>query len=161
MYRIKSTIGLEKIEKYDYIRSLISTQLRDEVDIVSNLSNISAMIMACLEDLNWAGFYLFKGGELVLGPFQGLPACNRIKIGEGVCGRAAEKRESILVKDVEKFPGHIACDENSKSELVIPIISEDQLIAVLDLDSPTQGRFDEVDKEQLEEIMNGIAEFLI
>ncbi|WP_344432425.1 GAF domain-containing protein, partial [Amycolatopsis minnesotensis] len=106
-------------------------------------------------DVNWVGFYLLKGNELVVGPFQGKPACVRIRMGEGVCGTAAEKQETLVVDDVEDFPGHIACDAASRSEIVIPLLREGQLIGVLDIDAPTPKRFDAQDREGLE-IVAGI-----
>ena len=122
----------------------------------TNLANASAAISAHLPDLNWTGFYLTverEGGrELVLGPFQGLPACLRIPFGRGVCGAAAERKEPMLVHDVHEFPGHIACDVRSQSEIVIPLVLEDRIVGVLDLDSPNKNRFDEQDRRGLEAI---------
>lgn len=118
----------------------------------TNLSNLSAALMAHLPRLNWAGFYLMQDGELRLGPFQGLPACLRIALGKGVCGTAAERREAILVDDVDMFPGHIACDSRSRSEAVIPLIYEGRLLGVMDLDSPDLKRFDSADREGLSAI---------
>jgi len=117
---------------------------------IANLANASALLWQELEDLNWAGFYLSEGEKLVLGPFQGKPACIEIPFGKGVCGTAAEKGEAVLVEDVREFPGHIACDEASRSELVIPMTRNGVVFAVLDLDSPTQGRFTQADRAGLE-----------
>jgi len=117
-----------------------------EPDSVANMANAAALIWETLPGLNWAGFYRNVGGELVVGPFQGRPACIRIKFGEGVCGVAAETRQVQRVDDVHAFPGHIACDSASNSELVVPIVRDGELIAVLDLDSPTQARFDAEDE---------------
>ncbi len=161
MYRLKPTDNMTQKEIYDYIRELISQQLSEESDSIANMSNISAILMNTLSDLNWVGFYLLKDNILVLGPFQGLPACNRIKVGEGVCGGSVSAKESILVDDVESFPGHIACDSASKSELVIPIILNDTVVGVLDLDSPIKNRFTEEDRDNLEEIMSQIGRYLI
>ena len=123
-----------------------------ETDLIANAANMSALIFNNLPDINWAGFYFLRNGELVLGPFQGKPACVRIKMGKGVCGTAAEKRKTIVVKDVHKFAGHIACDSVSKSEIVIPFIKGQKLIGVLDIDSPKFDRFSKADKEGLEKL---------
>lgn len=136
-------------EKYKYMIILLKGQLSSERDPLANISNAAALIYNIVEDLNWSGFYFLRDEELVLGPFQGLPACNRIKMGKGVCGTAARDREVQLVKDVDLFPGHIACDSASKSELVIPIIKEDKVYGVLDLDSPSLERFTELEKKYL------------
>ena len=117
---------------------------------IANLANASALLWQELEDLNWAGFYLSEGDRLVLGPFQGKPACIEIPFGKGVCGTAAEKQEAVVVEDVHEFPGHIACDEASRSEIVIPMTRNGVVFAVLDLDSPTQGRFTQADRAGLE-----------
>ena len=117
---------------------------------IANLANASALLWQELEDLNWAGFYLSEGDRLVLGPFQGKPACIEIPFGRGVCGTAAEKQEAVVVEDVHEFPGHIACDEASRSEIVIPMIRNGVVFAVLDLDSPTVGRFTQADRAGLE-----------
>ncbi|WP_094095241.1 GAF domain-containing protein [Paenibacillus physcomitrellae] len=121
-----------------------------EPNAVANMANASALLNFTLQDINWAGFYLYDGKELVLGPFQGLPACIRIPLGRGVCGTAAQQRETIVVEDVHAFPGHIACDAASNSEVVVPIVQDGRLIGVLDIDSPLKGRFDETDKAFLE-----------
>jgi len=117
---------------------------------IANLANAAALLWQELEDLNWAGFYLSEGDRLVLGPFQGKPACIEIPYGKGVCGTAAEKQEAVVVEDVHEFPGHIACDEASRSEIVIPMTRNGVVFAVLDLDSPTVGRFTQVDRAGLE-----------
>jgi L-methionine (R)-S-oxide reductase len=124
--------------------------LQGERDAIANAANLSALLYGGLEDVNWAGFYFHRGGELVLGPFQGRPACVRIPVGRGVCGTAAQRRETIVVTDVEKFPGHIACDTASRSEIVVPLLKADRLIGVLDIDSPTRNRFSEEDRPGLE-----------
>ena len=116
--------------------------LADEPDFVANAANAAAAIYYSLPDLNWAGFYFLRGHELVLGPFQGRPACVRIPVGKGVCGAAATNRQTVLVPDVEAFPGHIACDPASRSELVVPLFAGATLLGVLDLDSPVVRRFD-------------------
>ncbi len=124
-------------ERLRYMNMLLKSQLDSEKDSLANISNATGIIMACVDRLNWAGFYILREKQLVLGPFQGLPACNRIDIGKGVCGAAAKTKEVQLVPDVHQFPGHIACDSLSNSELVIPIIKNDRVYGgVLDLDSP-------------------------
>lgn len=134
-----------------------STLCRDLVALVNgvphpiaNMANAAALLWQELEDLNWAGFYLSEGDRLVLGPFQGKPACIEIPFGKGVCGTAAEKQEAVVVEDVHEFPGHIACDEASRSEIVIPMMHNGVVFAVLDLDSPTVGRFTQADRAGLE-----------
>ena len=143
--------ALPKAEAYRDLLSQAEGLFHGETDAIANAANLSALIFHGLPDLNWAGFYLLReGGELVLGPFQGKPACIRIPLGRGVCGTAAERRESVLVPDVHAFPGHIACDAASRSELVVPLMHDGKVIGVLDLDSPHPGRFDEEDRAGLE-----------
>jgi L-methionine (R)-S-oxide reductase len=125
---------------------------RGERDAVANAANLAGLLWMGLENLNWAGFYFLRGAELVLGPFQGKPACVRIALGSGVCGAAAAARKTIIVPDVEEFPGHIACDADSRSELVVPLLKGTQLIGVLDLDSPMRGRFDDADARGIESL---------
>lgn len=144
MYQFDINAG-EKAELYRDILSALDALTADEPDPVANMANAAALIWQFLPDLNWAGFYRMVGGELVLGPFQGKPACIRIAVGAGVCGAAAATRETQLVADVHAFPGHIACDAESASELVVPIVHDGRLIGVLDLDSPTPSRFDAED----------------
>ncbi|MCC7394678.1 MAG: GAF domain-containing protein [Sphingomonadaceae bacterium] len=129
----------------------------DEPDAVANMANIAAILWQALNDINWAGFYRFDGQELVLGPFQGKAACIRIPIGKGVCGAAAASRRSQCVTDVHDFPGHIACDAASRSELVVPIIDGDRLIGVIDIDSPSPGRFSAADQAGAEALAARIA----
>ncbi|MBS0277065.1 MAG: GAF domain-containing protein [Proteobacteria bacterium] len=123
---------------------------RGERDAIANAANLASLIFTSLDDLNWAGFYFLKDGVLVLGPFQGRPACVRIAMGKGVCGTAAERRETVLVEDVNAFPGHIACDVASRSEIVVPLIKDGRLIGVLDIDAPIPARFDGEDRKGLE-----------
>jgi GAF domain-containing protein len=130
----------------------LAALLSGERDLIANAANTSALIWEALPDLNWAGFYLYKSGELVLGPFQGKPACVRIAMGKGVCGTAAQRRSTLLVEDVHAFPGHIACDSASNSEVVIPLVRGDELLGVLDLDSPKHARFKPADARGLEEL---------
>lgn len=131
---------------YRDLASALQGLVTGEPDAIANMANAAALIWETLPDLNWAGFYRNVGGELVLGPFQGRPACIRIKFGEGVCGVAAETRQVQRIDDVHAFPGHIACDSASNSELVVPIIRDGELIGVLDLDSPKHARFTEEDE---------------
>lgn len=128
-----------------------------ERDPVANAANLSALIFHALPDLNWAGFYWMKGGGLVLGPFQGKPACVRIAVGQGVCGTAVRDRRTIVVPDVHAFPGHIACDSASNSEVVVPIVQGGRVLGVLDLDSPLRGRFDEEDARGLESVVQAFV----
>jgi len=132
----------------------------DESDSIANMANVAALIWHSLPDLNWAGFYRLIGDELVLGPFQGKPACIRIAIGQGVCGAAAARRETVRVEDVHAFPGHIACDAASASEIVTPIVRGTRLVGVLDLDSPIPARFDARDQEGLEALIAGLGDAL-
>ena len=143
-----------KAEMYSNLVAQLCSLIEGEHDFIANAANVSSLLYHSLADLNWAGFYLLKGGELVLGPFQGKPACVRIAIGKGVCGTAAEQRQTILVANVHEFPGHIACDSESNSELVVPLIKDQKVIGVLDLDSPLVGRFDEEDAKGLNELVS-------
>ncbi|MED3644887.1 GAF domain-containing protein [Caldifermentibacillus hisashii] len=151
-----------KEEQFNLVVKQLIALIEDEDNMIANLSNASALLNQFLERINWVGFYLWdeEKNELVLGPFQGLPACVRIPFGKGVCGTAAEKRETLVVPDVNQFPGHIACDANSQSEIVIPMIKNDQLIGVLDIDSPEVNRFDEIDKKKLEEFVAALVNHL-
>ena len=130
----------------------LTALLIGEHDLIANAANTAALIYDALPGLNWAGFYLYKSGELVLGPFQGKPACVRIAMGKGVCGTAAARRETVLVEDVHAFPGHIACDSASNSEVVIPLVKGGELLGVLDLDSPRLARFGAVDARGVERL---------
>jgi GAF domain-containing protein len=134
--------------------------LAGERDLIANAANTAALIWEALPDLNWSGFYLYKSGELVLGPFQGKPACVRIAIGKGVCGTAAQRRETVLVEDVHAFPGHIACDSASNSEVVVPLLRGGELLGVLDLDSPTHARFTARDARGIETLAGIFVESL-
>ena len=139
--------NLPKPELYRELASQIAAVVEEETDQVANMANVAALIFHSVPGLNWAGFYLLKGGELVLGPFQGKPACVRIAFGRGVVGTSAEKRNVIRVADVNQFPGHIACDMASRSEIVVPLLGEDShLLGVLDIDSPELDRFDADDE---------------
>jgi GAF domain-containing protein len=135
---------------YSLLREQLASMTRTERDTIANLANASALLYMSLSDINWAGFYLVREGQLVLGPFQGKPACIRIDFGKGVCGNAAAGDAAILVPDVHAFPGHIACDAASRSEIVVPVHHAGRLTAVLDIDSPLCGRFAREDQEGLE-----------
>ena len=136
----------DKPTLYRDLASALEGLVASEPDAIANMANGAALIWESLPDINWVGFYRMIDGELVLGPFQGRPACIRMKLGEGVCGTAAQTREVQLVKDVHSFPGHIACDSASNSEIVVPLIRDGQVIGVLDIDSPSLARFDEEDR---------------
>lgn len=135
---------------YQQLAGELSALIAGERDFIANLANSAALLYHSLPDLNWAGFYLLKEGELVVGPFQGKPACVRIALGKGVCGTAAVERKTQVVRDVHQFPGHIACDSASHSEIVVPMIRDGELLGVLDLDSPNLARFDQEDRAGLE-----------
>ena len=144
--------GTSKPDLSAQVAEQLRSLLAGERDFIANAANFSALLYHSLPVVNWVGFYLQKDGELVLGPFQGKPACIRIAIGKGVCGTAAERRQTVLVENVHEFPGHIACDSASNSEIVVPLVSQGQLVGVLDLDSPALGRFDEEDAAGLNEL---------
>ncbi|EUJ40133.1 GAF domain-containing protein [Brochothrix campestris] len=144
---------MSDIKKYERLVKQTEALLFGETNLIANMSNLSALLNETLENINWVGFYLYENEELILGPFQGKVACVHIPIGKGVCGTAAQQRESIVVVDVHQFPGHIACDSASQSEIVIPIIKEGQLIGVLDIDSPVKERFSTDDQHYLEQVV--------
>lgn len=146
-----------KAALYDELAGELAALLHGEPDGIANAANAAAAIYHALPDLNWAGFYLLRGKELVLGPFQGRPACVRIPLGKGVCGTAAQQRRTLLVPDVAAFPGHIACDIASRSELVVPLLAADRLLGVLDLDSPIPARFDAADSAGCERLAGVVA----
>ncbi|HET7883497.1 MAG TPA: GAF domain-containing protein [Acetobacteraceae bacterium] len=156
----RSVPELDKAALYRDLGRELDALLSGEPDATANAANAAAAIYHSLPDLNWAGFYFLRDGELVLGPFQGRPACVRIALGKGVCGTAAAQRRSIVVANVEAFPGHIACDTASKSELVVPLLAGDRLLGVLDLDSPKLGRFDELDRAGCEALVQVIVRHL-
>ena len=157
MYEFAPTADADKATLYADLLSAADALTRDEPDNVANMANLSALIWQYLPDLNWAGFYRMVGGELVLGPFQGKAACIRIPLGRGVCGTAAQTGETQLVPDVHAFPGHIACDAASASEIVVPLVVDGRVIGVLDLDSPRVARFDADDAKGLEALADMIA----
>ncbi len=145
-----------KPQLYDALTSELEALIHGEPDFIANLANAAALLFHSLPDLNWAGFYLLKEGELVVGPFQGKPACVRIPLSKGVCGAAATQRRAIIVPNVHAFAGHIACDSASNAEIVIPMLRGDELIGVLDVDSPTFSRFDEADQVGLERFVEAL-----
>ena len=142
----------DKAADYAELAQQLAGLLHGESDFTANAANTSALIFDALPDINWAGFYFLKGGELVVGPFQGKPACVRIALGRGVCGTAAAERRTIVVRNVEEFPGHIACDAASRSEVVVPLITDGRMVGVLDIDSPNLAPFDEADARGLERL---------
>ena len=153
MHTLTETAGLTKAETYAELAAQLRALVEGEDDFIANAANFSSLIFYSLPDLNWAGLYLLKGGELVLGPFQGKPACVRIALGSGVCGTAAAERKTVVVRNVHEFPGHIACDSATNSEVVVPLLKDEELLGVLDLDSPNVGRFDEEDAKGLENLV--------
>ncbi len=150
MHVIKSEPNLSKAGTYREINVQLAGLFAGERNGLANAANMCALLYQMLPDVNWVGFYFKQGGELVLGPFQGIVACVRIALGRGVCGTAAERREILVVPDVNEFPGHIACDAASRSEIVLPLVHEGRLLGVLDLDSPKLSRFDHEDREGLQ-----------
>ena len=158
MHSVRTTSGLDKTGSFAELQQQLAGLLAGERDGLANCANAAALIYHALPDLNWAGFYFSRREELVLGPFQGNVACVRIGLGKGVCGTAAARRESIIVPDVHAFPGHIACDAASRSEIVIPLIKSGALLGVLDLDSPRTDRFDQEDARGLNVLMAQLLE---
>lgn len=148
-------------EKYQLLIKQIKSLLRKEDNLITNLSNFTAALKQTFSKISWVGFYLFDGSKLYLGPFQGKVACTEIQIGSGVCGTSAKERKTIIVDDVDNFPGHIACDVESRSEIVVPIFKEDKLFGVLDLDSTTYNSFNETDKKYLEKLVNFLSKEII
>ncbi len=159
-FTLKGTENLSEKDRYDFIKLFIKGQVRDENDPHALMGNISAIIMALVKDLNWVGFYMVKGDELVLGSFQGLPACTRLSRDKGVCAKAWRDKSPVKVDDVDAFDGHVACDSNSKSELVIPLIKNEKVYGVLDIDSPKLSRFTDEDKLAFTEIVELFQEKL-
>lgn len=150
MQEVRIDPSLSKAGRYAEMARSLESLLEGESDPLANLSNAAALLAQSLDRVNWCGFYLLRGGELVLGPFQGKPACVRIPLGQGVCGAAAARRETLVVPDVNRFPGHIACDAASRSEIVVPILEDGVLRGVLDVDGPEPARFDDEDRTGLE-----------
>lgn len=148
----------DKKEFYKTLQMQLKSLLENETPLIPNLANASSLLSLALPDINWVGFYLLKNKELILGPFQGKPACIRIPVGKGVCGTAVAQAKTQLVPDVHAFPGHIACDSESNSEIVIPIFVNNRIVGVLDIDSPVYNRFDQADREGLEETVRILAD---
>ncbi|MGP1909073.1 GAF domain-containing protein [Metabacillus sp. JX24] len=159
MFHVENYSGKQE-ENYEMLIKQLKALLHGEKDAIANLANASALLNQFLEEINWVGFYLYKESELVLGPYQGLPACVRIPVGKGVCGTAALNRKTERVADVHAFPGHIACDAASQSEIVVPMVKDGELIGVLDIDSPIKDRFSELDQKYLEKFTETLIEFL-
>jgi L-methionine (R)-S-oxide reductase len=155
---VRSISAKSKAAVYDALRDSLRKLIADQTDFLANISNFAALLFSGLPNLNWAGFYLLRGSDLVLGPFQGKPACSCIAMGDGVCGTAALQRAAVLVPNVHAFPGHIVCDEASQSEMVVPVFKGSRLIGVLDLDSPQLGRFDDTDREHVEALLRMLME---
>jgi GAF domain-containing protein len=159
MFHVENYSG-SKEKNYELVIKQLQALLAGETNTVANLANASALLNQFLTDVNWVGFYTTEENELVLGPFQGLPACVRIPFGKGVCGTAAQNRLTERVADVHQFPGHIACDAASQSEIVIPMVKNGELLGVLDIDSPIKNRFDEIDQKYLEAFVETLITFL-
>ena len=156
----KESYAGSRVQQYETVIKQLDALLTGESNVVANLSNASALLNQFLDRVNWVGFYVTEGNQLVLGPFQGMPACVRIPFGRGVCGVAAETKTTQLVADVHQFPGHIACDSASNSEIVVPIVKEGAVIGVLDIDSPEKNRFDEVDQRYLEKFVETLLKHI-
>ncbi len=156
----KNDIPKDKQERYDLLLYQLKFLLEDVNDNIANLSNTSAILNFYLEDINWVGFYIHKNDELILGPFQGLPACVKIRMGSGVCGTAAATLKTLVIKDVHAFEDHIACDSASNSEIVIPFEVGGKLYGVLDIDSPIFDRFDDTDRVNLERVVNLLVSYI-
>ncbi|MFJ7753436.1 GAF domain-containing protein [Peribacillus muralis] len=149
MFNVEMYQG-KKEKNYELVQKQLSALLEGETNRIANLSNAAALLNQFLDEINWVGFYLYEEDQLILGPFQGLPACVRIPMGRGVCGTSAATGKTLRIEDVHQFPGHIACDAASRSEIVIPLMQGGKLIGVLDIDSPITDRFDEIDQQGLE-----------
>jgi len=161
MFHVENYNGTKE-ENYELVIKQLKALLEGETNQIANLANASALLNQFLDEVNWVGFYLKEKDkeELVLGPFQGLPACVRIPFGKGVCGTAAQNKKTERVPDVNQFPGHIACDAASQSEIVVPMMKNEKVIGVLDIDSPIKNRFDEMDEKYLEKFVQTLIEYL-
>ncbi|GAB1793574.1 GAF domain-containing protein [Priestia megaterium] len=159
MFNVENYSG-SKQKDYELVIKQLRALLEGESNTIANLANASALLNQFLNEVNWVGFYLMEDGELVLGPFQGLPACVRIPLGKGVCGTAAQNQRTERIEDVHAFPGHIACDAASQSEIVVPMVKDGKLLGVLDIDSPIKNLFDEIDQQYLEEFVKELTSFL-
>lgn len=157
METLVSVRSIAKVDVYKEIIPQIESLIRDESDLIANLANTASALKFAFPSFSWVGFYVNRSGELVLGPFQGKPACVRIQMGRGVCGTAAQEKKTIIVPSVYEFPGHIFCDPDSKSEIVVPLLSDNEVLGVLDVDSALFNTFDTVDQRFLEEIASMIA----
>ncbi len=157
-FQLSEQQSTSKLELYQNLVQQLRSLLAGERDFIANAANFASLLYHSLPELNWAGFYLLQDRELVLGPFQGKPACVRIRVGKGVCGVAAAQRETVIVPNVHEFPGHIACDSASNSEIVVPLEKDGRLLGVLDLDSPLFARFDDEDAEGLNKLVEVFIE---
>ena len=157
MFEVEIDASVSRAERYRALETSLELLLEGESDALANLSNAAGLLAQSLDRINWCGFYLLRGEELVLGPFQGKPACVRIPLGKGVCGSAAARLETLVVPDVNRFPGHIACDPASRSEIVVPILESGALRGVLDVDAPEPARFDEEDRTGLERFVEALT----
>ncbi|XWN52913.1 GAF domain-containing protein [Anoxybacillus flavithermus] len=159
MFHTQAYTGTKE-ENYALVIEQLQALISDEKNVIANLANAAALLNYFLHDINWVGFYVAEGNELVLGPFQGLPACVRIPFGKGVCGTAAIEKRTVRVADVHTFPGHIACDAASQSEIVVPMMKNGVVIGVLDIDSPIKNRFDEIDEQYLQRFVETLVQHL-
>ncbi|MFE5426676.1 MULTISPECIES: GAF domain-containing protein [Bacillaceae] len=159
MFNVEMYQG-KKEKNYELVQKQLLALIEDETNQIANLSNAAALLNLFLDEINWVGFYLYEEGQLILGPFQGLPACVRIPMGKGVCGTSAATEKTLRVEDVHQFPGHIACDAASRSEIVIPLMKDGKLLGVLDIDSPITDRFDEMDQQGLEKFAEILSNHL-
>ena len=153
MFEVQIDPTRSNAQRYRDLEAALAALLEGETDALANVANAVSLLAHSLDRVNWCGFYVLRGDDLVLGPFQGKPACVRIPVGKGVCGEAAARRQTVVVPDVNRFPGHITCDPASRSEIVVPVVEEDVLRGVLDVDSPEPGRFDEEDRAGLEKFV--------
>ncbi|MEK3980911.1 GAF domain-containing protein [Psychrobacillus sp. FSL K6-2836] len=156
----KSAYSEDLTANYNMLSKQLDALLTGETNAIANFSNASALLNQFFDQINWVGFYIMEDGELVLGPFQGLPACVRIPLNRGVCGAAASKQETVIVPDVHAYPGHIACDAASQSEIVVPIVKDGELVGVLDIDSPIKDRFTKQDSEGLEQFIQVLVKHI-
>ncbi|MCD1161943.1 GAF domain-containing protein [Peribacillus frigoritolerans] len=159
MFNVEMYQG-KKEKNYEMVQKQLLALIEDETNRIANLSNAAALLNQFLDEINWVGFYLYEEDQLILGPFQGLPACVRIPMGKGVCGTSAATEKTLRIEDVYQFPGHIACDAASRSEIVIPLMKDGKLLGVLDIDSPITDRFDEMDQQGLEKFAEILSNHL-
>ncbi|MEF2093645.1 GAF domain-containing protein [Bacillus sp. CFBP9009] len=159
MFNVEMYQG-KKEKNYEMVQKQLLALIEDETNRIANLSNAAALLNQFLDEINWVGFYLYEEDQLILGPFQGLPACVRIPMGKGVCGTSAATEKTLRIEDVHQFPGHIACDAASRSEIVIPLMKDGKLLGVLDIDSPITDRFDEMDQQGLEKFAEILSRHL-